>query len=112
MVDEVIHIHCNSDWTTILEWGVFEVSTTVLLVAIFFWMMMGDVVGHCRSYLKNRGTRAQRLEKELEAATKKQQKLALKMSSAVVSFDAGSAHVSNAAPPAADVEKKASFSAV
>ena len=95
-----------------LEWGVFEVSTTVLLVAIFFWMMMGDGVSHRRSFLENRGTRAQRLEKELEAATKKQQKLALKMSSAVVSFDSGSAHAPTAAPPAAEAVKNGTFSAV
>ena len=73
---------------------------------------MGDGVSHCLSFRKNRGTRAQRLEKELEAATKKQQKLALKMSSAVVSIDSCSAHAPTAAPPAAEAVKRETFSAV
>ena len=92
--------------------GSFKVSTTVLLVAIYFWIMLGDAISHCRSFLKNRGTRTQRLEKELEAATKKQQKLALKMGSAVVSLDSGSAHAPTAAPPAAEAVKTGTFSAV
>ena len=105
-------VHRSCDWTTILEWGVFEVSTTILLVGIFFWLMVGDGVSHCRSFLKNRGTKSQRLQKELERVTKEQQKLALKVGTAGFCLDSSSAHASNAAPPAADSMKPGTFSTV
>ena len=107
MVDEVENIHCSCNCTTILEWSVFEVATMVLLVCIFFWLVMGDGVSYCRSFLKNRGTKTQRLEKRLEAAKRKQDKLAQKMNSAA-GLDVVTAH----APVTNDVEKKAAFSAV
>ena len=107
MVDKVENIHCSCDWTTILEWGVFEVATMVLLVCIFFWMVMGDGVSHYRSFLKNRGTKTQRLEKRLESAKRKQDKIAQKMNTAA-GLDVVTAH----APVTNNVEKKAAFSAV
>ena len=92
LVNEAENVHCSCDWTTNLEWGIFEVST------------------HCQSFLKNRGTRSQRLEKQLEKVKKEQQKLALKVSSAGVSLDSGNAPT--AAPPAAEAVKSGTFSAV
>ena len=79
--------------TEVLEWGLFEVFTIVLLVAIFLWMLMGDEVSHFRNFLKKRGNAAERLERKLDAATKRQQKLQLKKrtlrESAAVSVETG-----------------------
>ena len=61
LVNDAGKVHCSCNWTTILTWGVFEVSTTILLVGIFFWLMVGDGVSHCRSFLKSRGTKSDRV---------------------------------------------------
>ena len=82
----------------------FEVATMVLLVCIFFWLIMGNAVSHCRTFLKNRGTKTQRLEKRLEVATRKQEKLAQKMKSAA-GQEVATAHV----PVTNDVDKKSAF---
>ena len=51
--------------TDVLEWGLFEGCTIVLLVAIFLWMLMGDGAGHFRRFLKTRGTASERLDRKL-----------------------------------------------
>ena len=79
----------------------------VMLVCIFFWMVTGDGVSHCRRFLKNRGTKTQRLEKRLEAAKCKQDKIAQKINTAA-GLDVVTAH----GPVTNEVEKKAVFSAL
>ena len=85
----------------------FKVATMVLLVCIFFWLIMGDGLAHCRNFLKNRGTKTQRLEKLLKVATRKQEKLAQKMKSA-----AGPEVATAYVPATNEGEKKAAFSAL
>ena len=72
LVNDAGQVHCSCNWTTILEWGMFEVLTKILLVGIFFWLMVGDGVSHCRSFLKIRGTKSERMKKQLEKVTKEQ----------------------------------------
>ena len=110
------NVHCKWDemftLTTILEWGQFEISTTILLCETLFWKAIGAGVSHCRSFLKKRGNAAERLERELATATKRQQKLELKVwtlrESAVVSFETGA----TGGPCAVEASKKETFSAV
>ena len=75
------------------------VSTTILLVGIFFWLMVGDGVSHCRSFLKSRGTKSERMKKQFEKATKEQQKLTAQLGTSAI-LDSGTVHASNAATPA------------
>ena len=103
IMDTAQNIKCDCDWTTILEWGVFEVASMVLLICIFCWLCLGDGLSQCRTFLKKRNSNTQRLEREYELAVKKQEKLALKMGK--VCPEAGTAHASAG-------EEKPSFSAV
>ena len=74
--------------------------------------MVGDGVSHCRSFLKSRGTKSERMKKQFEKITKEQQKLAAQLGKAGAILDSGTAHASNAAPAAADLMKPGSFSDV
>ena len=52
------------------------------------------------------------MKKQFEKITKEQQKLAAQLGTAGAILDSGAANASNAAPPAADLMKPGSFSAV
>ena len=103
IMDTAQNIKCDCDWASILEWGVFEVASMVLLVCIFCWLCLGDGLSHCQIFLKKRNSDAQRLEREYKLTVKKQEKLALKMRK--VCPEAGTAHASAG-------EEKPTFSAV
>ena len=45
--------------------GIFEIFTTIMLVAIFLLMVAGDGVNHCKKNLKKRGNASVRLETEI-----------------------------------------------
>ena len=83
-----------------------------MLVAIFLLMVVGDGVNHCKKKLKKRGNASVRLEREIVAATKKQQKLELKKrkieKSAASSLETGATGSVCAVEP----KQKATFSAV
>ena len=92
IIDTAQNIKCDCNWASILEWGVFEVASIVLLVCIFCWLCLGDWLSHCRIFLKKRNSDAQRLEREYKHTVKKQERLALKMGK--VCPKAGTAHAS------------------
>ena len=73
---------CDYNWETILEWGIFEVVSVVLLVCIFCWLCLGDGLSHCNSFLKKRNSDTKRLEREYKLTVKKQERLAQKMGKA------------------------------
>ena len=103
IMDSAQSVKCDCNWETILEWGIFEVVSVVLLVCIFCWLCLGDGLSHCNSFLKKRNSDMKRLEREYELTVKKQERLAQKMGKACP--ETGSAHAST-------VEEKQPFSAV
>ena len=105
IMDSAQNIKCDCDWASILEWGVFEVVSVVLLVCIFCWLCLGDGFSHCKTFLKKRNSNAKRLERKYELSVKKQEKLAQKMGKRKASPETGTAHASA-------VEEKPPFSAV
>ena len=52
IMDTAQSIKCECDWSTILEWGIFEVVSVVLLVCIFCWLCLGNGISQCRLFLK------------------------------------------------------------
>ena len=98
---------CDVDWKTVLEWGIFEITSMILLVCIFCWLCLGNGLSQCRSFLKKRSQNTQRLERDYELVVKKQEKLALKIgkrAAAAVGPDVATAQ--------APTESKPPFSAV
>ena len=120
IMDTAQNIKCDCDWSTILEWGIFEVVYVVLLVCIFCWLCLGDGISQCRLFLKKRNTNTRRLEKEYELTVKKQEKLALKMGKSAACPETATAQASTAGPETAtahastgkESERKTPFSAV
>ena len=108
IMDTAQNIKCDCDWSTILEWGIFEVASMVLLICIFCWLCLGDGLSQFRLFLKKRNTNTQRLEREYELAVKKQENLALKMGRAAACPETATAHAS----AEKESEKKPPFSAV
>ena len=108
IMDTAQNIKCDCDWTTILEWGVFEVASMILLICIFCWLCLGDGLSQCRLFLKKRKTNTQSLEREYELAVKKQEKLALKMGKAAACPENGAGQAS----ADREGEKKPPFSGV
>ena len=47
-----VKCNCEVDWKTVLEWGIFEIVSVLLLVCIFCWLCVGDGLGQCKSFLK------------------------------------------------------------
>ena len=102
IMDSAESVKCDCNWETILEWGIFEVVTIILLVCIFCWLCLGDGMTQCRIFLKKRNSDENRLKIEYDLAVKNQEKLALKMGKAGPD---STAHASV-------VEEKPQFSAV
>ena len=102
-----VKCNCDVDWKTVLEWGVFEIVSVLLLVCIFCWLCVGDGLGQCKSFLKKRSQNTERQQREYERAVKKQEKLALKMGKTVAA-----AVGQDVATAQAPTESKPPFSAV
>ena len=105
ILDSAEGIKCDCNWETILEWGIFEISVVVLLVCIFCYLCLGDGMSHFSNFLKKRNSDENRLQKELEMAVRKQEKLMQKMGKAGAAGPAPTAHAST-------VEEKPQFSAL
>ena len=71
-------VKCDCTWE-ILEWGLFEISVVVLLVLIFCYLFMSDGMSHFVKFLKKRNSDESRLQRELDLAISKQEKLMKKM---------------------------------
>ena len=63
----------------IIEWSLFEVIVVALLLLIFGYLSMTDGVSHFLKYLKKRNSDENRLQRELDSAISKQNKLMKKM---------------------------------
>ena len=77
----------------------------VLLVCIFCYLCLGDGMSHFSNFLKKRNSDENRLQKELDMAVRKQEKLMQKMGKAGAAGPAPTAHASA-------VEEKPQFSAL
>ena len=71
-------VKCDCTWE-LLEWGLFEISVVVLLVLIFCYLFMSDGMSHFVRFLKKRNSDESRLQRELDLAISKQNKLMKKM---------------------------------
>ena len=105
ILDSAESIKCDCNWETILEWGIFEISVVVLLVCIFCYLCLGDGMSHFLNFLKKRSSIESRLQKELDMAVRKQEKLMQKMGKAGAAGPAPTAQ-------APTVDDKPQFSAL
>ena len=78
IVDGARKVKCDCSWE-VLEWTLFEILVVALLLIIFGYLFMSDGVSHLMKYLKKRNTDGNRLQKELDSAISKQNKLMKKM---------------------------------
>ena len=78
-----VKCNCDVDWKTVLEWGIFEIVSVILLVCIFCWLCVGDGLAQCKSFVKKRSQNTERQQREYERAVKKQEKLTQKMGKTV-----------------------------
>ena len=78
IMDTAERVKCDCTWE-ILEWGLFEISVVVLLVLIFCYLFMSDGMSHFSKFLKKRNSDESRLQRELDLAVRKQEKLMKKM---------------------------------
>ena len=87
-------VKCDCTWE-LLEWGLFEISVVVLLVLIFCYLFMSDGMGHFVRFLKKRNSDESRLQRELDLAISKQNKLMEKMGKSGAAVSAPTAQAPN-----------------
>ena len=78
IVDTARQVKCDCTWE-VIEWSLFEVIVVALLLLIFGYLSMTDGVSHFLKYLKKRNSDENRLQRELDSAISKQNKLMKKM---------------------------------
>ena len=78
IVDTARQVKCDCTWE-VIEWSLFEVIVVALLLLIFGYLSMTDGVSHFLKYLKKRNSDENRLQRELDSAISKQNKLMKRM---------------------------------
>ena len=78
IVDTASQVKCDCS-LEVLEWTLFEIIVVALLLLIFGYLSMTDGVSHFLKYLKKRNSDENRLQRELDSAISKQNKLMKKM---------------------------------
>ena len=78
IVDTARQVKCDCTWE-LLEWGLFEIIVVVLLILIFCYLSMTDGMSHFLKFLKKRSSDESRLQRELDLAITKQNKLMKKI---------------------------------
>ena len=71
-------VKCDCTWQ-LLEWGLFKICVVVLLALIICYLCMSDGMGHFVRFLKKRNSDESRLQRELDSAISRQNKLMKKM---------------------------------
>ena len=78
IVDTARQVKCDCTWE-VIEWSLFEIIVVALLLLIFGYLSMTDGMAHFLRYLKKRNSDESRLQRELDLAISKQNKLMKKM---------------------------------